>query len=184
MKSGDPIVRRRFFKVTAAAAAGIGLFGAGCALRRKRWRVFSEAEASMVDDISERIIPSDQDPGGRFAGVVNFIDRQLDGPYARYAERYHDGLLKLEKTARTVFSSEWDALDAQQQISLLELLEKGEAPAGAWEPDQAREFFSLICDHCLQGYYGPPRHGGNRDYVSYRMLGLDYPQIVGRNQRS
>jgi gluconate 2-dehydrogenase gamma chain len=32
------------------------------------------------------------------------------------------------------------------------------------------------------GFYGSPRHGGNKDYISYRMLGLDYPLIIGRNK--
>jgi len=35
----------------------------------------------------------------------------------------------------------------------------------------------------MQGFYGNPRHGGNRDYASYRMLGLDYPQLVGQDRR-
>jgi gluconate 2-dehydrogenase gamma chain len=34
----------------------------------------------------------------------------------------------------------------------------------------------------MQGFYGSPRHGGNRDYLSYRMLGIDYPQVIGRNR--
>jgi gluconate 2-dehydrogenase gamma chain len=37
-----------------------------------------------------------------------------------------------------------------------------------------------VCDHCMQGYYGSPRHGGNRDFASWKMLGLPYPQVVGR----
>ena len=34
----------------------------------------------------------------------------------------------------------------------------------------------------MQGFYGSPRHGGNKDYASYRMLGLDYPNIIGQNR--
>ena len=34
----------------------------------------------------------------------------------------------------------------------------------------------------MQGFYGSPRHGGNKDYVSYRMLGLEYPDIIGQNR--
>ncbi len=184
MNSSDKIARRTFFKVSAVAAAAMGAFGSGCLAERRPWRVFSEDEARLVDDISERIIPSDGDPGGRFAGVVNFIDRQLDGPYKRYARNYHEGLTRLARTAEAIYSARWDTLSDDQQTTLLGRLEKGEVPDGIWEPGQAREFFGLLCEHCLQGYYGPPRHGGNRDYVSYRMLGLNYPQIVGRNQRS
>jgi len=34
----------------------------------------------------------------------------------------------------------------------------------------------------MQGYYGSPRHGGNRDAISWRMLGLDEPPLRGRAQ--
>jgi gluconate 2-dehydrogenase gamma chain len=32
----------------------------------------------------------------------------------------------------------------------------------------------------MQGFYGDPRHGGNREGVSWKMLGLPYPPIRGR----
>jgi len=53
-------------------------------------------------------------------------------------------------------------------------------PEGIWAPGEAREFFRLVADHCLQGYYGSPRHGGNRNFASWKMLGLDTPQVLGR----
>ena len=34
----------------------------------------------------------------------------------------------------------------------------------------------------MQGFYGSPRHGGNRNYASYRMLGLEYPPVLGQNR--
>jgi gluconate 2-dehydrogenase gamma chain len=34
----------------------------------------------------------------------------------------------------------------------------------------------------MQGFYGSPRHGGNRDYVSYKMMKLDYPHVIGQNR--
>jgi len=43
-------------------------------------------------------------------------------------------------------------------------------------------FFNLVRQHTLEGYYGSPRHGGNRDAVSWRMLGLDEPPLRGRAQ--
>jgi gluconate 2-dehydrogenase gamma chain len=47
---------------------------------------------------------------------------------------------------------------------------------------QDRTFFGLLRNHTLQGYYGSPRHGGNRDVVSWRMLGVDEPPVRGRAQ--
>ena len=47
---------------------------------------------------------------------------------------------------------------------------------------QNPEFFNLVRSHTLEGYYGAPRHGGNRDAVSWRMLGMDEPPLRGRAQ--
>jgi gluconate 2-dehydrogenase gamma chain len=47
---------------------------------------------------------------------------------------------------------------------------------------EARPFFDLARAHTLHGYYGTPRHGGNRDAVSWRMLGLCEPPLLGRAQ--
>ena len=32
----------------------------------------------------------------------------------------------------------------------------------------------------MMGFYGDPRHGGNKDRVSWRMLGVPDPPIRGR----
>jgi len=34
----------------------------------------------------------------------------------------------------------------------------------------------------MEGFYGSPRHGGNRDAVSWQMLGLAEPPPLGRAQ--
>jgi gluconate 2-dehydrogenase gamma chain len=49
------------------------------------------------------------------------------------------------------------------------------------EKEQA-EFFEMVRRHTFEGYYGSPRHGGNRDAASWRMLGLAEPPLLGRAQ--
>jgi gluconate 2-dehydrogenase gamma chain len=51
-----------------------------------------------------------------------------------------------------------------------------------WEKGLDRQFFRLIHDHAMQGFYGSPRHGGNKNNVSYKMMRLDYPVIIGQNR--
>ena len=40
----------------------------------------------------------------------------------------------------------------------------------------------MIIKHSMQGFYGPPRHGGNKNYISYKIMDLDYPYVVGQNR--
>jgi gluconate 2-dehydrogenase gamma chain len=62
----------------------------------------------------------------------------------------------------------------------LKELEGGGAAGEAWKDLSSRDFFALILSHTMQGFYGDPRHGGNRERVSWKMLGLPYPPIRGR----
>jgi gluconate 2-dehydrogenase gamma chain len=50
----------------------------------------------------------------------------------------------------------------------------------AWSLTSPGGFFQIVVDHSMQGFYGDPRHGGNRDGASWKMLGLSYPPIRGR----
>ena len=34
----------------------------------------------------------------------------------------------------------------------------------------------------MQVFYGAPRHGGNKNFMSYKMLGLDMPVVTGQNR--
>jgi gluconate 2-dehydrogenase gamma chain len=134
----------------------------------------------LVEAVSDQIIPPDQDPGGKEAGVANFIEIQLAGPYTRFQKDYREGLAKIEATSMTLHRKSFLDLSFDQQTELLVLLESNKGPSSVWSAEQSGKFFRLIRDHCLQGFYGSPRHGGNRNYVSWKMLGLDYPQVCGR----
>jgi gluconate 2-dehydrogenase gamma chain len=187
--SNVPPSRREALKVMSVAIGGAvaGVGGSMLAGRIDRappggWHFFTVAEARLVEALSEQIIPADQDPGGKDAGVVYFIDRQLVGPYQRYQEKYRTGLANVEKTSRRMFDKDFLALAWNDQTKLLVAMDSGRAPKECWPGVAAAEFFHLVRDHSMQGFYGSPRHGGNRGYASYKMLGLEYPVVMGQNR--
>ncbi len=173
--------RRKFIRDVAVVAGGLSVLPA-CNKSRGRWRFFTEAEANTVYAICEQIIPTDQDPGAAYAGVPNFIDKQLVGPYKRFQQAYRKGLEGVQETSLAQFGARFESLKWDQQTEVLKMLEAGKARGRTWETENPKVFFELIRDHTMQGFYGSPRHGGNWDYVSYRMLGLDYPQVIGQNR--
>lgn len=177
----DDVGRRTFVKAAGAAVGGMVLVP-GCTPADSRWRFFSEAEAVVVDAIAEQIIPADQDGGGHDATVVDYIDRQLAGVFRRHQATYRAGIAGVQETSRIMFGGDFESLGWPQQTEVLLALERGEAQGGTWEAVSARGFFDLVRAHAMQGYYGSPRHGGNRDFVSFRMIGLDYPRVVGQNR--
>jgi gluconate 2-dehydrogenase gamma chain len=163
--------------MAATAAAGTGV---ACSRGENPWRFLTVDEARTLAAVSDQIIPADQDAGASWAGVVNYIDRQLCGPYESLQSIYRRGLAGVNQSSRTLYGKMFADLEASQQIALLHRLEDGKAPGALWKRISSAEFFGLVLDHTMQGYYGDPRHGGNRDGASWKMLNLPYPPIRGR----
>ena len=116
------ITRRRFIQVTTAAAAGSLVC---CTNKKSPWRFFTVEEGLTVVAICERLIPADQDPGATEAGVVNFIDLQLMGPYKRYRAKYRQGIIGVEQASLQMFGHRFTELSPERQDEVLKGLEEG-----------------------------------------------------------
>lgn len=124
-----------------------------------------------MDAICEQIVPADRDPGAREARVVRYIDLQLTRHFRKYQRAYRQGIAQVDAGSRKTFGKRFADLDSGQQVTVLKGTEENESA-----------FFDLILSHTRQGYYGDPRHGGNYNRVSWKMLGLPYPPVRGRQQ--
>jgi gluconate 2-dehydrogenase gamma chain len=159
--------RRRFIGFGAVAATTVA-----CGRKSSRWRFFTEAEARILAAMCDHIIPDDdRDPGAAWAGVPVYIDRQLTRFHKPHQQAYREGLQAVDSRSRGSFGHPFIELEREQQFTVLQEIEKDQA---------SRPFFDLVVLHTMQGFYGPPRHGGNREAVSWRMLGLPYPPVRGR----
>ena len=135
------------------------------------WDFLNDAQARTLTAICDQIIPADDFPSASEAGVLVYIDRQLARHYRRHRNAYRDGLAQADAMSRRQFGHDLASLSAPQQPKLVTELSQ-----------QNPRFFNLVRSHTLEGYYGAPRHGGNRDAVSWRMLGMEEPPTLGRAQ--
>jgi gluconate 2-dehydrogenase gamma chain len=186
---GPAISRRAALKLGLAGVLGAAVGAGSTAMiarlgraARPRYRFFTDAEADLLIDICEQIIPRDDVPGATDTGAINYIDRQLCGFLASDQRAYRRGLESFRQTCLQVRGAPFKELPPAAKIQALRSVELGEAPRALWGDPTAPAFFNLVLSHTMQSFYGSPRHGGNRDYASYRMLGLDYPQVVGQNR--
>jgi|SRR6185437_10040432 len=170
--------RREFIQLAAAAAAVGGTVS--CAGSQSPWRFLSIGEARTLAAICDQLIPPDQDPGADWAQAVYFIDAQLCGPYRDLQSLYRNGIAHTDETARLQFGKAFAELTSGQQITILVSLERDDAPKNIWKAADPRRFFETVLAHTMQGFYGDPRHGGNRAHASWKMLGLPYPPLRGR----
>ena len=157
--------RRRFI------VAGLAGTAASCARSKSPWRFFSMQEARTVEAVCAQIIPQDRDPGAVQAGVVTFIDRQLAGFYKPLQKVYRQGIAGIDRDSRGFAGRVFADLPAASQIDVLRRIERN---------PETKPFFDLLVAHAMQGFYGDPRHGGNRERASWKMLGVASPPLRGR----
>ena len=127
--------------------------------------VFNAHQRSTIEAATDRIIPADRDPGAIEARVIDYIESTLGGYDAECLPLYIDGVQELDRLAQEKFGAEkFVSLQAPQQDEVLTDLEKKQS-----------SFFTHLLEHTMQGFYGDPRHGGNRDRASWKMIGFPGP---------
>lgn len=208
-----PNSRRRFLRtsvalVPIASVAGCDLRssspsattgnapGASAGAERAPYKptFFDAKEWAFVQAAVDRLIPADAEgPGALESGVPEFIDRQMETPYAHGATWYMQGpfqqgvpelgyQLKLvprdiyrlgiaavnrycEKTHGKAFAE----LDAPTRDTVLGALEKGGAQIDDVPPGV---FFGQLLQNTREGYFCDPVHGGNHDMATWKMIGF------------
>jgi gluconate 2-dehydrogenase gamma chain len=175
----DPyaVDRRGFLKVGTVAAAATAV---SCAGSGGRWRVLTDAEGAALGAACDRIIPPDDVAGAAEAGVVTFIDRQLATRERKERPFWRAGIGGLDASARRRHGKAFADLPPDAQTALLGDVERGAVEAEDWSGVEPRAFFRRLREYTMMGFYGDPRHGGNRERVSWRMLGVEDPPIRGR----
>lgn len=129
--------------------------------------VFDSHQSATIQAATARIIPADHDPGALEAGVIDYIERTL-ASYARNAvQLYYDGVLELDKLAQERFGAKaFIASGPAEQDRILSTLE-----------EKRSLFFALLVEHTMEGFYGDPRHGGNKNRVGWKMIGFPGPSF-------
>ena len=174
----------------AAAAAADRLSG---------WAFFNPDEVAFVKAALDTLIPADATgPGAVEAGCATYMDRQLAGAYGRGARLYMQGpfgqgtpqqgyqlpltpaeLIRIgiadvnahaRKTKQKFFA---DLAPADRAAVMTEVdagkAELANVPAATW--------FNLFLNLTMEGYFGDPIYGGNKDKAVWKMIG--FPGVPG-----
>jgi len=154
----------------------------------------SATEAAFVSAAADTMIPADElSPSGTDCGVVTYIDRQLAGSYGAGAKMYRAGPFRRGKPeqgyqltltprqyfatgiaaanewARKSYGKEFDRLTPPERSAALSAMEHG---AAEFENFSARAFFVRLHAMVMEGFFSDPMYGGNRNKVSWVMLGF------------
>ena len=134
-------------------------------------------EADLLEAIADQLIPSDDlGPGAVAAGAVIYIDRALGGALSESRDAYRAGLAAFDRYCRASRGAPFRELPHVDQVSALIDVETGAATgARTGFAGSSAAFFNMVRGHVLQGTFGDPWYGGNRDYVGWDLI--DYPGV-------
>jgi hypothetical protein len=125
-------------------------------------------EIELLKAVAERIFPTTDTPGAVEIGAVEYIARALAGDYKALAAMYRDGLAALQRRAGTRFGKTFVALNDADKDAVL-----GDFEADRADYAGAGDFFETVRCHVLEGVFGEPHYGGNRDLTGWRIV--DFP---------
>lgn len=144
---------------------------------RAAWEHLTAEEADLLEAIADQLIPSDDlGPGAVAAGAVVYIDRALGGALSESRDAYRAGLAAFDRYCRASRGAPFRELPHVDQVSALIDVETGAATgARTGFAGSSAAFFNMVRGHVLQGTFGDPWYGGNRDYVGWDLI--DYPGV-------
>jgi len=154
-------------------------------------------EAAFLSAAYDTFIPADRlSPSGTDCGLVTYMDRQLAGAWGNGSRFYRNGPFlqgkpehgyQLPLTPREYFAAgikaanvwtrktygkEFDRLGPSERDAALKMMEAGKAEFADFN---AKPFFEALYQSAMEGFFADPIYGGNRDKVSWRMVG--YPGL-------
>lgn len=172
---------------------------------------FTVEEYAFISAAVARLIPADdRGPGALEAGVPEFIDRQLQTPYATGAnwymqgpfhpdadplfgyqlplvprEVYKLGLAEAIAWIKSVHQQNFADLHPAQQDDVLSQMEAGKAD---FKQVPAQVFFAVLLQNTREGFFSDPIHGGNQGMVGWTLIGFpgaraDFMDWVERNEK-
>jgi hypothetical protein len=174
MVDNDEVSRRSFLQMLSVALGGTALMLEWSeiasahdahhgvpALAEGGPKFFTAEELADVAAIAEQIIPSDETPGAREAGVANFIDRALASFLSRLAPPFRMLFADFRARCRVKYpdAASFAALSSGQQIEFLKTVER-------------TPFFETMRLLTVLGMFTAPEYGGNRDGLGWKLIGF------------
>ncbi len=146
-----------------------------------KFEFFTPEEAAEIEAITARIIPTDETPGAREAGVVYFIDRSLATFGADDQKTYREGLPELQARVKDMFPSvaKFSAATPEQQDEVLHSFDENtDGPRRAFHARPgAQNFFEAVRQQTITGFLIDPDYGGNQDSVGWKVIGREREHV-------
>ena len=139
----------------------------------------TEQQQQTLRAAVDRIIPPDDYPGAWQSGVGDYLARQFEGDLRPVFDDYRSGLTALDAESRARFQRSFSKLSEADQDRVLGLVERGDTLTN-WNVAPPH-FFNLLVRTTAEGFYSEPEQGGNRNAVSWNMVGFEEASATDRH---
>ncbi len=204
---GSELNSRRAFLRGAATFAPLAALGARAALPEDVAPPPATPATTDYAPTCARLIPRDDNgPGAVELGVPQYIDRQMGTPWAEGGiwymqgpfveakpefgyqsaltpkQQYRLGIKAIDDAVRAATGKTFAALPQSEQDDWMKKIEKGEVKSDTLS---LKTFFtSFLLKNTMEGYFGDPLYGGNKDMAAWKMIGhpgvrADFLDFVG-----
>ncbi|GMA61374.1 gluconate 2-dehydrogenase subunit 3 family protein [Alicyclobacillus fastidiosus] len=130
---------------------------------------FSIKVCSILEAVANRLIPEDAWPSATDGGVLAYLECRVGEDIKTWIDLIEPGLRALDADALALHGRSFSELSSEDQDALLHDLEHDRV--GDW-PVSAKHFFITLLSLVIEGYYGNPESGGNREGKSWEMIGF------------
>jgi len=139
----------------------------------KQPTALSGAQLKTLEAFIDRLIPADElGPGAVQAGAQVYIDRVLAGPNANEKATFLQGLEAVDAYAKRVHGAPLADLSADKRDQTLTEIDSGTAQ----NLPQGRAFFTRARRLTLEGMFGDPYYGGNKNFAGWDLIRYPGPR--------
>ena len=135
----------------------------------------SDAQLRLLAAFVDRLIPKDElSPSASEIGVPEYINNSLADFLAAEKPAFIAGLEATDAFARRAQGRAFIDLSAANQDAVLTAMESGSAPGFP----EARAFFNRTRRLTMEGMFGDPYYGGNKNFAGWDLIKYPGPRLA------
>jgi gluconate 2-dehydrogenase gamma chain len=135
----------------------------------------SEAQLRILAAFVDRLIPKDElGPSASECDVPVYINRSLGDYLASEKPAFIEGLEATDALARRTQNAAFVDLTPAQQDAVLTAIDNGSAEGFP----NARAFFNRARRLALEGMFGDPYYGGNKNFAGWDLIKYPGPRLA------
>lgn len=168
-------ISRRTVIATAATAAFVPISAIRSAAQTAPapQRIFSPDQKRTLEAFLDRLCPKDElGPGAIEIGAQDYIEVQLGDYLAPEKALFLEGLAAVDAYARSSQGSALADLLPEKRDQMLTDIDTGKAP------QNMRAFFNRARRLMLEGMFGDPHYGGNKNFAGWDLIRYPGPRLA------